>query len=582
MVKKLRTKEFWKTEDALLWVWWRSFGLSLVLSFVAATGTTWVTISIDTARYMLSAIMGVSGAILGFLVVYLSFALDGIRRLFGRYSNAIFRKDRFIWSMCGFLALIILLSLAAMCVVDHRGWFLRLLFNLSCFSFSIAIATVVWFGKMILRRTDTAEEIRKEIELIKLDDFREEPKANWNWGASYWIITENRENLVDQINSVLLHNIVEKNNSLVSNMLSHLLGQIAILIQTSEDNNKNGRAICRYSNILLLSFEQAKNHNDPLIFKLIFNSYRNLGTLIAMQKMNREVIDAALKDVRMTVSYWLEQENEQLVDDAIRTYIYMCQFQIDYNLPVEQETWRKEESGRMVVIDTGIARANYEKMIAIVLAGTYEIISLTEQALQCKNRAITEMVVGKLGAFLEHIIVANIDSEYERGILGRKAAFNCSWLGRKYVEMHHTTPLGFLRLFADETSLDRLLQKDSDLANYVFNQWAEFAKFLIDNNYFASIDLYLIGNLGRRIAYQSEKFPTGLGIFGVLVDINRSARRKLMRSLVAKVTPKNSKEITDFISELDKDLDSWIKGLEESHHPDDAIIALLKANQWFQ
>jgi len=142
MFSKLTKKDFWETEDALIWVWSRSLGLALLLSLAAACGRTWTIISIDTARYLLSAVMGVSGSILGFLVIYLIFAFEGIRRFFGRYSNGILRRDRFIWTMCWFFSAIILVSLAAMSRVDHRDWFWGLILNLRCFSFSIAIGTI--------------------------------------------------------------------------------------------------------------------------------------------------------------------------------------------------------------------------------------------------------------------------------------------------------------------------------------------------------------------------------------------------------------------------------------------------------
>jgi len=533
----------------------------------------------DTARYILTAIMGVSGSILGFLVIYLSFAFEGIRRFFGRYSNTIFRRDRFIWSMCWFFSGIILVCLGALCLVDHPGPFWRFLINLSCFAFLIAIGTIVLFGKMILRKSDTVEEIRRQIERITLLDFRTEPASGWEFGPSHWIITEDRNNPIDRLTGILLHNIIEKNNSVVANMLRSICQRIEDLVRAEAEGDKE-RAVLRYNDVLLLAFDQAKGQNDPLVFKLIFSNYRNLSDLLANSQMGRRVIEPVLKSAKSTVQYWVEMENEQLVHDGFLTYNQMCYSQIQHNLPVESETWQRNQKGDMAKIESPQADSNYERMMGIFLASTFEYNSLVERSLESKNAAIPEIALRMMGAFLEQLIVVNIPSEYERLQIGRKLSYHAVMIGKQYSDKFKSTRFGFLRLFVTESPMDTLLQKDTELTLIVFGHFEQFARFLIENDLFHRMDLDLIGNIGRRIARNSETFPSALSAMTVLVALNRAARRKLMVSLVDKSTGRDNLEVPRRIRSLDRDLESWLKNEAESAHPNDSIRTLLKVNQW--
>jgi hypothetical protein len=131
MLRKFSSFSVSRRNYVILWLVLGYLLLSITVSTFARLGVTWVKITVDSARAILGTVMGVSGSILGFLVIYLTFAFDGIRRFFGRHSNFIIRRDPAIWILCGFFSWVIVVSLLAFLYVDHPGGWWRCIFNLA-------------------------------------------------------------------------------------------------------------------------------------------------------------------------------------------------------------------------------------------------------------------------------------------------------------------------------------------------------------------------------------------------------------------------------------------------------------------
>src|SRR5580704_14290347 len=87
---------------------------ALILSWRVAMGAVWIKLSQETAKLIAATIMGVSGSIIGFLVIYLSISFEAIRRNYGKYALRIFRSDFYIWSLSIFFSIVVLLGLLAL------------------------------------------------------------------------------------------------------------------------------------------------------------------------------------------------------------------------------------------------------------------------------------------------------------------------------------------------------------------------------------------------------------------------------------------------------------------------------------
>jgi hypothetical protein len=96
---------------------------SIVLSLSIRANVWIVFLGRETAKAILSTIMGVSGSIIGFLVIYLSLALDGLKRHYGKHATAMFLKDRTIWVMCGFFCIVLLLAISSFLWSDTAASF---------------------------------------------------------------------------------------------------------------------------------------------------------------------------------------------------------------------------------------------------------------------------------------------------------------------------------------------------------------------------------------------------------------------------------------------------------------------------
>jgi hypothetical protein len=570
---------FWRKSGRQVLPWSISLLLAIILSTGAAMGFTWVTVTVDTSRYILSAIMGVSGSIIGFLVIYLTFAFEGIRRFFGRNSNSIFLRDSFIWFLCRFFSGIILVSLLALCVVDHPGWWWRWVFNFSCFSFLIGISMIVPFGKMILKRTDTAVEIRHLIDSITVNDFREPPRQNWYLGPSYWIITEQLHNPVDKITSILMHNIAEKNNNVVANMLKAIFARIQILMGETQGSGGE-RAALRYHDILLLAFDQAKGQNDPLVFKLIFAGCQSGAELVAQWKMGTDVVEPVLEGARTMIQYWVKQENEQLAFDAFWMYYHMSLSQLRKNLPQEAEIYHSKEDGKVTLINSNEAFENDRKFQAIKSAVTYDLSTLVDRSFLCENKYITQNAVRMMRNFLEMVLIENVESAVLEDLIGRSLSYYTLEIVKEYAAKEKTSVTGFLGLFVGHTYLVDFLKKDSRLVRSVFTDWVALAKYLIENDYYIPYDLEEIGGLGRVIVARAGEILSVLEIMSALVEINQMARRKILATLRAGKGRNANASLHETVKKLDDDLRSWLSRYPRANVPDDQLAQMLKRNQW--
>jgi hypothetical protein len=120
------------------------------LTLMVSCRLFWLSVSPDTAKGILYTMMGVSGSIIGFLVIYLSLALEGMKRNYGKQAIAYFRQDRVVWLLCWVFCFVILISLSSCCYADQRGYFWTWSFNVACLSFATGIALIVPFGQVIL------------------------------------------------------------------------------------------------------------------------------------------------------------------------------------------------------------------------------------------------------------------------------------------------------------------------------------------------------------------------------------------------------------------------------------------------
>ncbi|HEX9510204.1 MAG TPA: hypothetical protein VF939_06950 [Puia sp.] len=111
-----------------------------------------------------------------------------------------------------------------------------------------------------------------------------------------------------------------------------------VVIVDGKKGQEIDKVILRYLDVLVVAFDYAKHKNDEITIKLIFSGLNSCSDLIAKWRMGRELIEHQFEVIHNIVKNLLEQEKEQLVEEAFWAYYHMAQPQILRNLPPEDKT----------------------------------------------------------------------------------------------------------------------------------------------------------------------------------------------------------------------------------------------------
>lgn len=533
--------------------------LAVLLSISVLKGVSWVTLTPDTAKTILSTLMSVSGSIIGFLVIYLSLALEGMKRNYGKHAVSIFRRDTSVWVLCYFFSIVIIIALFSFFYADQEGDFWIWSFNIACLSFGVGIALIVPFGRVILKRTDIAEHIGRMIHELRETDFREPPAKDSRLGTMYWVVTEDPDNRMDNLSNMLYHHINEGNGRLVTNIMIQLFKRIVVMVDGKKGKGID-KVILRYLDVLVVAFDYAKHKNDEVTIKLIFSGLNSCSDLIAKWRMGRELIEQQFEVIGNIVKHLLEEEREQLVEEAFWAYYHMAHPQVMHNLPPEDKTWEKDDEGEISVINTSEGWENEHKFDAVDSAMTFQLKGLVDRSFMCANTYITEHCVRMLGNFIDMLIFERGMAPFQKYHIGSMLSYESAECVKRFITRTDDRKIGFLILYVGDANIMTALEENSDFSKAVFEHFIEIFEFIIEEGRITKFDLDKVGGLGRLIIANSAKITAATDYTKALLEVNKKARASLIQEVkTGGVSPKRESALKELIVEVQKDLKSFLK-----------------------
>jgi hypothetical protein len=538
----------------------------IALSLCVKADAWMVSLSRDTAKAILSTIMGVSGSIIGFLVIYLSLALEGLKRHYGKQATAMFLKDRTIWVMCGFFCAILLLAITSFLWGDTSNPFFKWTFNFSCLFFSIGIAAIVPFGIQILNRTDATTEITQWIEEIHPADFREPTIAYHSMGAIYWTLTEDENNRVDRLSAILTHNISEDNSRVAATILAQFLDRIKTLTGAAEGRNVE-RMLYRYLDLVATAFDYAKMNNNEVVIKTMLECLKSASSLIAHWKMGPDLVRWMFEVIGNMTQYFIEQNKEQLAEQAFWAYYHMAKPQIAANLPPEDQTWEILDDGRIVGRDQGIATVNSDRFEALDKAVTLDLSQLVERSFYSENRYINLNAVAMTGQFLRMLVYENVQT-IPKALLGSSFAYQASEFITRRISRVNPNKGGYLGLYLPNSNLVTTLKENSRFSQSVLDYYVDICNAVIDHQALISWDLKTIGELGRLIVTNAAEIATVAQVMSQLLEVNRRARAAIKQESTEHPDRHRKYELEAMMTRVKEDLASW-RSMQQRKAPSD-------------
>jgi hypothetical protein len=545
----------------------------LTLTFALNKGVYWITLNLDTAKMVLSTLMGVSGSIIGFIVIYLSLALEGMKRNYGKQAVDLFRKDASVWLLCWVFCFILIVALAALLFSDRRGVFPLWLFNAACWSFAAGIAIIVPYGQAILLKTDSTEHIAGMITGLKGTDFRELPDSAKRIGAMYWVISEDPKNPVDKVSNIIFHHISEGNSKLATYFLIDFFRQIEQIGKVGIVD-LNRRMLTRYLDVLMLAFDFTKTRGDEMVVTTILACLKSCSSLITTWKAGAELIEKQFEGIGNIIKFMLEAGREKMADDAFWAYYHMAKTQLG-NIPPANQIWTQDEDGDLIVIDSLEAWGLEHKFDAIDKAMTYDLRNLIERSFLSKNGYIIQNSVGMSRVFLEMLILENGIERQPKLLIGRSLAYGTADLVKRYISETDRHIGGFLALYLPTSSLMHFLEENSDLSEVVFRYFIDVFGHLVDNQRIIKEDLDYAGGVGRLIIAHSAKIKAADQYLTSLLEIQSRAMIGMGNQLMQQKLSKTRKEeMEDMLSGIKTDLHSFVRYSREKA-PENEVLKLL-------
>jgi hypothetical protein len=528
---------------------------SIALSLSIRANVWVVSLGRETAKTILSTIMGVSGSIIGFLVIYLSLALEGLKRHYGKQATAMFLKDRTIWVMCGFFCTILLLAIWSFLWADAPGRFFIWSFNFSCVFFAIGIAAIVPFGIEILNRTDTTTEITKWIDGIEQEDFRLPSTEYESMGPMYWTLSEDTANKVDRLSAILYHNISEDNSRVSASILVKFLSEISILVKIANGQHSE-RMLYRYLDIVANAFDYAKLNNNEVVIKTMLECLKSTSSLVAKWKMGPEAVERMFTVIRNMTQYFIEQNKEQLADEAFWAYYHMAKAQIAENLPPANQTWDIQENGEIMVLDNRTAGANEHRFDTLDKALTLDMSQLVDRSFYSQNRYINMKAVEMTGQFLTMLVQENVP-EIPKALLGDSIAYQASKQIIRSISPVNPNNIRYLQVYAGASVLVSALKENSRFSQIVFDNYIEICNSVIEMQALIKWDLRDIGGLGRLIVASAGEITNVVQCMRSLLEINRMARAAIKKELGEEPDRRRRYELEAMMIMARKDITSW-------------------------
>jgi hypothetical protein len=345
----------------------------------------------------------------------------------------------------------------------------------------------------------------------------------------YWTLSENPNNKVDKLSAILYHNISEGNSKISAAILVQFLNEIFILTEIANARNSD-RMLFRYFDLVATAFDYAKMNNNEVVIKTIFECLKSTSYLIAKWKRGPDVVERMFNVIWKMTQYFIEQNKEQLADEALWAYYHMAKAQIAGNLPPADQTWDIQDNGEIMVLDNKTAAANEHRFDTLDKAVTLDMSELIDRSFYSQNRYINQKAVEMTGQFLRLLVQENVPA-IPKALLGGSIAYQASKQIIRSVSPVNPNNLGYLRLYAGDSVLVSALKDNSRFSQAVFDNYVEICNSVIEMQALIKWDLRDFGGLGRLIVANAGEIGSVVQIMRSLLEINRAARVSIKREL---------------------------------------------------
>jgi hypothetical protein len=132
---------------------------------------------------------------------------------------------------------------------------------------------------------------------------------------------------------------------------------VSILTGAAEGRDVE-RVLYRYLDLVAMAFDDAKINNNEVVIKAMLECLKSASNLPAKWKMRPEAVERLFEVVRSMAQYFIEQNKDQLADEACWAYYHMARVQVAGNLPPADQTWEIQVNGEIMARDNAIAGDN--------------------------------------------------------------------------------------------------------------------------------------------------------------------------------------------------------------------------------
>lgn len=512
--------------------------LSLVigaLSFFVTEALDFHVLSIktETSKSILSTLIGATGSMVGFIVIYLSISFENLKRNYGQYGTKLFQSNSLILTFLSLLILTILISLFAFILSDSSSFFKNFLLNISFFYFFISLILLIPYGYAITKNSSYVEILNKIIEDISPNDFT---KKDTKHASALQISTEAEKNRFIVVGDILINSAIEKNNRFSNAIAIQLIDKVNKLLydnNIAESTKLNITAA--FCSLIREVFSINLNNKNNGAMLLCFASVGSLNETIAKQKLRKEFVKEIYDLIGFICKSLIEAESETLSNEAMWTYYHASKNQLQYNTPKEDEIWQKSQDPEYYVFPINTNEA-FEKESLFDLLNeytSYRFNNIVERSFLCKNHHITEDCVKMLGSFVQMIAWTQNLGEFQRHTIGSMLSYHSANSVKRFSTMDIANKANHLRLFFSSISLMSLLKTEEPFSKSVFDNYIDLADYLSIHDKLDSFDLEDIFGLGRLIIASWNEIPTyyeNLEELLLLADkINTNDRAKSLR-----------------------------------------------------
>lgn len=504
-----------------------------------------LTISHDSIKAILSAIIGTSGSIVGFLVIYLSISFENLKKNYGKYGVKFFQSNRLILIYLSLLIITILFSFFSFILVDTNTFFKMYLINISFFYFVVSLILLMPYGYLITKESSSIEVLDSIIEKISQKEFvHKKVKAVSQFG---YIVDEENNNYII-ISEILINNTIEKNNRYSNAIFIQLFNKLNKLIDDKNINEQTKLSITRSfcSLVKEVFYINLNNRNNNGMITCL-GAINSLNQIIANKRFGEGFLKEIFDLMEFVCKSLIESENETIINEALWTYYHVAKDQLYINAPKENEIWKKSDNPEFYVFPINSKEAFEKDSFFDLLEEftSYNLNRIIERTFLCKNYHIIEDSVGILSSFVHMIAWSNNLGDFQKHRLGGMLShFSISAI-KRFTTIESTNKTSYLSLYVGSSFIVDLLKENTLFSKSVFTDYIDLINYLYNKDKLSSYDFENIFGTGRLIVANIDSIATHYEDLESLLDA--------LNKMTLKETNKEESElvikgITSFLS----------------------------------